>query len=70
MAVSDQLLNTEDLVAWSGIEQRAALRRWLEAEPYPIPYKLTPKGVICTTLEAVTEALRQREEAGQDKWVA
>lgn len=60
-SVNDELLKTDDLMHWSGIQQPAALRRWLDAEPYPIPYKVSPKGVICTTLSAVTEALRRRE---------
>ncbi len=67
--MADQLLNTDDLKAWSGISQNAALQRWLDQEPHPIPYKVTPKGVICTTLGAVTEALRLREEASK-AWVA
>jgi hypothetical protein len=66
--VSDQLLKTEDLMEWAEIYQRPALIQWLDAKPYPIPYKVTKKGVICTTLAAVTEALRQREDS--DTWAA
>lgn len=66
--MSDQLLNTAALRAWSGIEQRAALIRWLDQVPHPIPYKISPKGEICTTLGAVTEALSKRE--ADAAWVA
>lgn len=62
------LLNSDDLKAWTGIKQDAALRRWLDAAPYPIPYKVTPKGDICTTIDAVTKALAGREQS--DAWVA
>ena len=66
--MTDQLLNSEDLKAWSGIKQAAALRRWLDEMPHPIPYKISPAGEICTTLGAVTEALSKRE--GEQAWVA
>lgn len=66
--MSDQLLNSEDLKAWTGIRQDAALRRWLDEAPHPIPYKVSPKGEVCTTLGAVTEALLQRE--ADKAWVA
>lgn len=66
--MSDYLLNTEALKGWSGIKQTASLCRWLDEAPHPIPYKISPKGEICTTLAAVTEALSKRES--DTAWVA
>ena len=67
--MADQLLNSEDLKAWSGIKQDASLRRWLDQSPHQIPYKVSPKGEICTTLASVTEALSRRE-GESTAWVA
>jgi len=66
--IPDGLLNGDDLKEWTEIKQDKALRRWLDAEPHPIPYKVSPKGVICTTLAAVTDALTKREN--DETWAA
>lgn len=66
--MTHELLDTAALMAWSGIHRRPQLMAWLDEDP-PIPYKLTPKGDICTTLGAVTEALLQREKESKP-WAA
>lgn len=60
------LLNTADLMEWSGISQRAALIRWLEKQP-AIPYRLTREGEVLTTIAEVTAALLQRCDQADDK---
>lgn len=62
------LLNKAQLKQWSGIEQDAALIRWLDAPP-SIPYKRTRGGEILTTVQAVTQALIDGKEF-TDKWAA
>lgn len=56
--MNNSLLNSDDLKEWTGYQSDAALRRWMDEIP-PIPYKISPKGGICTTLEQINEALRR-----------
>lgn len=62
------LLNKAQLKQWTGIEQDAALLRWLDDSP-AIPYKRTKGGEILTTVEAVTQAIAGGKEI-REHWAA
>lgn len=50
-----ELISQDELMTWLKISQRAKLEAWLKAESVPFFHT---SGGLCTTVEAVNEALR------------
>ena len=61
---NQHLLSEPDLMNWLGCKRRAALEKYLREHGVRVIYG--PGGRICTTLEAVNEALVGRKAAGDE----
>ena len=53
------LLTEAELSQWLGFSRRAALEKWLREHGIPIIYG--KQGRVCTTLEAINQAIIERD---------